>query len=204
MVATDYTDYLTLADAVAVAEVPGQLDQPALLDLLQKVTGITPDSNPFAVVAAEDALAANGQGITPVLEVRPGGWVVDTTNSLARAAVTTAVMTAVLYAGGFDQIPAYILPAVLPLVVDLDRVKLSRSDRKLLALLRINAGTAAGQQVNSDDLYNRIPDNVRQDVSPLDFADFVDRLIAAGEADDVGADDVVLRDEPRWIRISFQ
>jgi hypothetical protein len=31
----------------------------------------------------------------------------------------------------------------------------------------------------------------------------VDRLVAAGEADDPGFDDVVLRDQPRWIRISF-
>jgi hypothetical protein len=62
-------------------------------------TGIDTGTHPFAVIAAEDALAANERG-TPVLEVRPGGWVVDTTSSIARAAVTAAVMTAVMYAGG--------------------------------------------------------------------------------------------------------
>jgi hypothetical protein len=197
------TDYLTLADAISIAGIPDELDQPALLDFLRNVTGIDTDTYPFAVIAAEDALAANGRG-TPVLEVRPGGWVVDTTSSLARAAVTAALMTAVMYAGGFDQIPAYVLPAVLPLVVDLDRVRLSRSDRKLLALLRVNAGAAAGQAVNTDVLYNRLPASIRQEISPLDFADFVDRLVAAGEADDPGFDDVVLRNQPRWIRISFE
>ena len=197
------TDYLTLADAVSIAGIPDELDQPALLSLLRNVTGIDADTHPFAVIAAEDALAANGRG-TPVLEVRPGGWVVDTTSSLARTAVTAALMTAVMYAGGFDQIPAYVLPAVLPLLIDLDRVKLSRSDRKLLAVLRVNAGAAAGQPVNTDVLYNRLPASVRQEISTLDFADFVDRLIAAGEADDSRFDDVVLRDQPRWIRISFE
>jgi hypothetical protein len=196
------TDYLTLADAISAAGIPAELDQPALLSLLREVTGIDAADHPFAVIAAEDALAAGQRG-TPMLEVRPGGWVVDTTSSLARAAVTAALMTAVMYAGGFDQIPAYVLPAVLPLVVDLDRVRLSRADRRLLAVLRANAGTAAGHPVNTDVLYNRLPVSVRQEISTLDFADFMDRLIAAGEADDPGLDDVVLRDQPRWIRISF-
>lgn len=196
------TDYLILTDAIISAGVPKELDQQALLDLLWNVTGIGPDTHPFAVAAAEDALAADGRG-TAVLEVRPGGWVVDTTGSLARAAVTAAVMTAVMYAGGFNQIPAYVLPAVLPLVVDLDRAKLSRGDRKLLALLRVNAGAAAGKPVNTDVLYDRLPASVRPELSPVDFADFVDRLVAAGEADDPGLDDVVLRDHARWIRISF-
>jgi hypothetical protein len=89
------TDYLILADAISIAGIPDELDQPALLSLLQNVTGIDAVTHPFAVIAAEDALAANGRG-SPVLEVRPGGWVVDTTSSLARAAVTTAVMTAVM------------------------------------------------------------------------------------------------------------
>jgi hypothetical protein len=196
------TDYLTLADAISIAGIPAEMDQPALLDLLRNVTGIDTDTYPFAVIAAEDALAAIGRG-SPVLEVRPGGWVVDTTSSLARAAVTAALMTAVMYAGGFDQIPAYVLPAILPLLVDMDRVRLSRSDRQLLAVLRFNAGAAAGQPVHPDVLYDRLPDDVRQDVSPLDFADFTERLIAVGEADDPGYGDVTLLDRPRWIRISF-
>jgi hypothetical protein len=108
-----------------------------------------------------------------------------------------------MYAGGFDQIPAYVLPAILPLLVDMDRVRLSRGDRQLLAVLRFNAGAAAGQPVHPDVLYNRLPDDVRQDVSPLDFADFTARLIAAGEADDPGYGDVTLLDRPRWIRIGF-
>ena len=71
------------------------------------------------------------------------------------------------------------------------------------SIRRRNVASAAGQPVNTDVLYNRLPDGVRQEISTLDFADFMDRLIAAGEADDPGLDDVVLRDRPRWIRISF-
>ena len=88
-----------------------------------------------------------------------------------------------MYAGGYTQLPAYVLPAVLPLVVDLDRAKLSRGDRKLLVLLRANAGAAAGSRLKTlDVLYNRLPASVRPEVSPVDFADFVDRLVAACEA----------------------
>jgi hypothetical protein len=85
-----------------------------------------------------------------------------------------------------------------------DPVRLSRGDRKLLATLRVNATNAAGHPVNTDVLYNNLPLAVRQQLSPIDFADFVDILIAAGEADDGGYDDVELRSSPRWIRITFE
>lgn len=196
------TNVLTLTQAIDAAGVPDELDEARLLALLHAVAGLDSETHPFAVGACEDALAAQGPA-EPVLEIRPGGWVVHTTTSLARAALTSAVMTAVFYAGGFDQIPAYVLPAVLPLVIDVDQVRLSRGDRKLLALLRTNAAGAAGQPVNSDVLYNRLPAQVRQEVSPIDFADFVDKLVAAGEADNAGFGDATLRDRPRWIHITF-
>lgn len=108
---------------------------------------------------------------------------------------------------GFDQLPAYVLPAVLPLLIDVRKVRLSRGDRKLLLELRLSQTPAqAAISWTPDALYGRLPAVVQQQVSPIDFADFVDRLVQAGEVDDAGSDEVVVRpaNKPAWIRISVE
>lgn len=194
--------HVTLNDLLA-GLVPETLDFDGLADLWGLVTGLSADAHPDEIAACEDAIQSQLSSSQPVLEIRPGGWIVNLQSSAARFALTTALMTGVFFAAGFDQIPAYVLPAVLPLLIDIDQAKLSRSDRQLLVTLRMNAGLATGQPVNPEVLYNRLPEETRDQVSVLDFADFLDKLIAAGEADDAGYGDVRLRSESKWLRISF-
>ena len=98
-----------------------------------------------------------------------------------------------------------VLPAVLPLVVNIKRARLSPADRTLLLELRTNAGAATGATVHPDVLYNRLPAHIQDQVSPLDFTDFMGKLVDYGVADDPGHGDVRLRpaDRTAWIRIRF-
>jgi hypothetical protein len=107
----------------------------------------------------------------------------------------------VLAVAGFDQLPALVLPAVLPLLVDIDRVELSASEEHLLANLRLRPDVVK-QAHSPEGLYAELPDELREQVSLLDFLDFVQRLVAAGEADESG-DEIVVRDasDPAWVRV---
>jgi hypothetical protein len=180
------------------------LDENGLVALFESVTGLVADEHPEAIMACEAALQAHLDTSQSALEVRPGAWIVDLKASTAKFAVSAAIMTGVLAAGGFDQIPAYVLPGVLPLLVDVERAKLNRGDRKLLVELRIASGSSIGQPVDTDVLYDRLPATVRDQVSPIDFADFVEKLVAAGEAEEGAGSQVVLRNEPKWVHISFE
>jgi hypothetical protein len=194
--------HVTLTSLIA-GLAPETLDDDGLARLWEAVTGLAADLHPDEIAACEDAIQSQVGADHPVLEIRPGGWIVNLQSSAARFALTSALMTGVFFAAGFNQIPAYVLPAVLPLLIDVDQAKLDRGDRQLLVTLRLNAGSATGQSVNPEVLYNRLPDQIRNQVSPLDFADFLDKLIAAGEADDAGYGDVRLRSKPKWLRITF-
>jgi hypothetical protein len=192
----------SLNDSLTVLE-GGTLDEDGLVAFFESVTGLAAGDHPEAISACEAALQGHLDPSQPALESRLGGWIVDLKSSTAKFAVSAAIMTGVLVAGGFDQIPAYVLPAVLPLLVDVERAKLNRGDRKLLVELRAASGLSIGQPADTDALYNALPASVRHQISPINFAEFVEKLVAAGEADEGGGGQVALREHPKWIRISF-
>ena len=192
----------SLNDSLAVLE-GGTLDEDGLATFFESVTGLAASDHPEAISACEAALEAHVDPSQPEFESRLGGWIVDLKSSTAKFALSTAVMTGVLVAGGYDQIPAYVLPAVLPLLVDVERAKLNRGDRKLLVQLRNAPGLSMGKPVDTDELYNALPASVRHQISPIGFAEFVEKLVAAGEVDEAGGGQVAVREHPKWLRISF-
>ena len=194
---------ITLKEQVEAHPWPAELDRAALLAGFAEITGLP--GNSISASNFEDSfLDAVGQA-GGNLEMRPGGWKVNLSGSLVKLALTTALMTGVLWEAGFDQLPTYVLPAVLPLVVDVERAALSREHKTLLLQLRSAAASSTGVAVQPAVLYNKLPQPIRDQVSPLDFEDFIQALVEAGEADDAGYTDVRLRpaDSPAWIRITW-
>lgn len=185
-------------------ELPEELNHDTLMELFTRTTGLSADT-PAAGIFEDAFLAAMEQSPTG-LEFRPGGWRVDVAATMVRTALTTSIMTAVLWLSGIDQIPAAVMTAVLPMLIVTERVRLDRRSQYLLTQLQQNVGSAQGLAVHPDVLYNKLPPDVRDQLSPLDFQDFLDTFIAAGRADDAGGGDVRLRDphQPSWIRITFR
>lgn len=199
---------------MSVVEVGALLDQAAegsdnlagdtLRTLFADATGLDPDQQLDAWEAVEDAVLGSlpdGTG----LHVRPGGWVVDMRSSAVRTVLAAAIVGGALWLGGLDQLPGYVLPSVLPLLVDVRRARLSRADKRLLIDLRLSQTTAqTGWPWPADALYGRLPPKVQARVHAGDFADFIDRLLQVGEVDPAGYDEVTLRPagHPAWIRIT--
>lgn len=196
--------YQSLAEELDSYPWPDELDGNSLLAAVSAITGLPPESVGSSVV--EDCVLEAAGETNEALEMRPGGWRVKVTSTLVKAAIATGLMAGILSQAGFDQLPTYILPAVLPLIIDVEQAKLSRQQRALLLQLRAHAGNAAGVAVQPDVLYNRLPASVRGDISLLDFCDFMQALIETGHADDAGYTDVRLRraDHPAWIRITWE
>ena len=199
----DEASLSSLSDSLA-GSLGETLDEDGLVALFQSVTGLTVDDRPEAVTAYEAALQASLDPSQSGLEMRPGGWVVDLKASTAKFAVSAAVLTGVMVASGYDQIPAYVLPAVLPLLFDVERAKLNRGDRKLLVELRTALGRSFGQPADIDALYDRLPARVRDHVPPTDFADFIEKLVTAGEAEELADDRVALREDSEVASHQFQ
>ncbi|GAA3302948.1 hypothetical protein GCM10020218_099460 [Dactylosporangium vinaceum] len=121
------------------------------------------------------------------LQMRPGGWTVDLSGTVARFAVASALIAGVMWHEGLDQLPGFLFPQVLPLLFDVRRARLTKQDERLLLQLRMHTTTEQlAYPWPAEALYARLPDDLRGKVSPVDFEDFVTRLVQVGEADDAG------------------
>lgn len=194
----------SLADLIA--DTLGQrveLREEDLLGLVSAMTGLRGDDLQQAAMTADDVLVATFDDAT-TLHARPGGWAISLSDAVAKSAIATAITAGVLAVVGLDQLPALVLPAVLPLLVDLEHVELSPGDEHLLATLRLR-GDVVDHARTPRALYKRLPKNLQSQIAMTDFLDFVERLIDTGQADEAGRD-VIVRDEddPAWIRIRLR
>ncbi|WP_426763046.1 hypothetical protein ACP3TD_11540 [Pseudarthrobacter sp. 1G09] len=196
------TTSVNLLEYLSEHDIPKEFDREWLsTDVLPRL-GVQPDH--YLADICEDILVSSANNSTGELHMRPGGWRINLSESLARVVLTSAVVGAGLVFAGADQIPLELLPTVLPLLVDLKRVRLDRQDRELLIPLQNAAAGLEGFALNPEVLYNRLEPSVRDKLNYGDFLAFTDRLIEAGELDNAGGNDVRPRHGTAWVRITLE
>lgn len=137
------------------------------------------------------------------LGFRLGGWEIDLGKAAVQAGLVSAFLGGVLAVMGVDQVPVEVLPAVIPLVFDIRRCRLTASQEKVLAELTVNP-EVRDATLTADQLYAQLPDKTQADLSRLDFEDFIDAFRRAGVAD-VADDEVTVRPvEQSRLRITFR
>lgn len=196
-------DELTLMDYVDGLDVPTPMNRDWLLADFLRPLGIAADGD--VSQGCEDVVLAGAGFADGSLHIRPGGWRINLAGSAIRTLLAGSLVAAALAVGGFDDIPIEVIPATLPLLVDVKRIRLDRRDRSLLLPLRGAAAGLEGQAIHPQILYDRLDPAVRRQLNYLDFVAFCERLIAAAEMDDGGFDEI----KPRapgslaWIRVTL-
>jgi len=126
------------------------------------------------------------------LQFRPGGWQVDLRRGAVQSVIAAALIGGLLVALGATAIPAAVVTAVIPLFFDIKRVALTPGQEYLLAELVGHKEALDGTRTPRE-LYDQLTDEVRGQLSYMDFADFLDTCRRAGLADTSGAGTVTVR-----------
>jgi len=126
------------------------------------------------------------------LQFRPGGWQVDLRRGAVQSVIAAALIGGLLVALGATAIPAAVVTAVVPLFFDIKRVALTPGQEYLLAELVGHKEALDGTRTPRE-LYDQLTDEVRGQLSYMDFADFLDTCRRAGLADTSGAGTVTVR-----------
>lgn len=135
----------------------------------------------IAAVAATCAPAWEGPALEPgELGLRYGQWKIDLGRAGVRAAFRTALVASALVPHGLGAFTATFVVSVLPAVLDIERVKLSAGDSRLLVELRLKREIRSN--VSEDELYETLPAETKAVINRYDFADFIERVREAGFA----------------------
>lgn len=193
-----------LFELVEALEFPDEMDRTWFTDSFLQPLGIEPDSRLGEL--CEDVLLEAVSDGDDAFHMRPGGWRVNLAGGAVKALLVTVVLAAALFFSGADDIPLELLPVVVPLLVDVERVRLSRRDEELLIPLRVASDGVTGMALRHEGLYNRLDPAVREQLNYGDFVDFCERLIKAGYADDAGYGEVRMRPagHPAWLRVTWR
>lgn len=194
----------TLIEYLDALEVPDGVGRDWLLDEFLAPLGIAPESELADVV--EEVVLALLSGDHGAFNLRPGGWRLYVAGTTVKAALAGALLSASLFLQGSTDIPAELLVAVVPLLIDVERVQLNRRDRELLVPLRIAATSLDGLAVDPRALFDRLEPSVRAEVTYGDFLDFCDRLVESGLMDDAGSGMVRTRPDgaETWLRVTWR
>jgi hypothetical protein len=120
------------------------------------------------------------------LALRAGQWSIDLRKTAVRTTVLTALVGGALATQGLSEFAIGFATAILPTVIEVERIELGAGDRRLLVELRTKADLGS-----EDQLYAALPKEVQAEINRYDFADFVERLRQAGFAE--GSDGGSLR-----------
>jgi hypothetical protein len=122
------------------------------------------------------------------LPLRVGQWTIDLGEAAVRSTVMSAFVAAALISQGMTEFAVGFATAIIPSVVEIKRVKLGAGDERLLLELRsrLPSGT-------EDQLYAALSPEIRSEINPYDFADFLQRLREAGFAEGSRNQRIVLK-----------
>ncbi len=196
-------DESTLTAQLDDLSIPTTIDREWLATAVLGPLGIKADTRLADLV--EDILLAQLSDDDSSFHMRPGGWRIDVAGTTAKAIICGSILAAALFLNGAQEIPAELLPAAVPLLIDVKRVRLDMRERELLLPLRQATRGIEGMAVSPRVLYNRLDSATQGEINYNDFAAFCTRLVEAGELDDAGLNDVRPRSAgtPAWIRITW-
>jgi hypothetical protein len=108
------------------------------------------------------------------------GWRIKIAAPLAKSAFILSILAVGLRSVNATDLPAALLTAILPLLLDIERVKILRKDEELYLRLALSAD---GLSRTGEELYELLTPKQRDDISLLEFQDLLDRLRQAGLLD---------------------
>ena len=145
-------------------------------------TATTPRDGAAGGATATADGAPTGAGPDDGLDLRLGNWTLDLRRATIRTAVMSALLAGALADQGLTGVSVGLITAIIPSVLDIERVELSPGDRRLVLDLRLRPWVR-NQALTEDELYLLLPVETRETVNRYDFADAIGRLRELGVAE---------------------
>lgn len=185
----------------------GEFDRRVLLQIWQQLTNLSESESRRAFSTCEDVFRAAIASLEDTtagarLQFGVGGWTVRLNEGLVQGALIAALLPGILILAKCPDIPSALWPTILPILLVIERCRLSKSETEVLAILS-RRPDIVDVELPIKTLYEKLPAQVRDMLSVLDFIDVVESLRRAGRADATD-DKVKVRSQPAGFRVTFE
>ncbi len=112
-------------------------------------------------------------------------WQIKLFPNIAKIATVTAIMSGLLYSSGVVQLAGLagmVLPAVLPLLIDIDTIKLSVKDNYILTEMHRHKRLIY-EEFEPKEIYNKLDSEIQDQISFSEFLDILEVLNLTGHID---------------------
>jgi hypothetical protein len=121
---------------------------------------------------------------TGELYFKTKGWKIVVGNNLVKTALISPLLCGILaYTGISGGLTAAVIPTILPMLLDIQRVELSQKEEEIWLKLPLRQSKDTYKTASA--WYHSLPKSIREQVHELDFKDFLEKLIHGGLATEV-------------------
>ncbi|WP_148616541.1 hypothetical protein [Nocardioides rubriscoriae] len=131
------------------------------------------------------------------LAMRIGSWHVNLPVTTFQTLFASGLLVGGVELLGIESTAAVVLAAVVPFVVDIEHVRVSPSQRIVLAKLTADLTTPAAVR----DLWDKLPPDLQHELTFLEFVDLLDALERAGALTRGRDDRYSLPSEHGWLSL---
>lgn len=129
-------------------------------------------------------------------------WNIKVTPNLVKTSVVASIMIGLLYATGATQLASLVLPAVLPLLIDIDSIKLSVKDDLILAEMRRH-DELKDKEFWPQEIYDQLHPTTQEQFTFSEFLDVLNVLMLTGNVDKDDKTGLFQLNEKKKLRISI-
>jgi hypothetical protein len=163
------TDFQTfMEEQLPLGSDAGPAEMKAVLDKL----GIT---DPDALTLALGAVRDWGDE-SDTLSFSPSGWRIKLSSKIGQSFVMGTVLWAALVQAGVANIPT-IIAAVLPVLFDFERVKLTWKEESVLVRLALYDHN---RTKTPEEWYQELPPEIQEELGMLEFLDILEKIVGSG------------------------
>lgn len=124
-------------------------------------------------------IAATEKGTDRNLYLDTKGWQINLKAGVVKAAVISAFLGGSFLYLGYDMIPGYLLPTVIPLLFEIEKCELSANEESIIQELYLHP-QLRDKPRSVEEIYALLPVVTRRDLSMGDFRDFMESCQLAG------------------------
>jgi len=163
---------MTAVASVAMVNAALRGESPVDSDLVLAIADVLGLPDTDVRIAMRSVFRAYNAQVS-VLEMRTGTWCLDLEAATVKAVSCATVTSLILGCMGAQSIPVTVLSIVAPFLFEVERIEISAGDVWVHASL---LDAASGDTVHLPELYERLPPDVRNELTIRDFIAVVERL----------------------------